>query len=224
MGVTILKQRNTMKKYILILGTLFFGVTVMGQTEKVKIGVKAGVNISNLTVDESELNSSGKTGFTAGIMVEIPIAKNFSLQPELLYSQQGTKITFSDEEVTNSHYKSTIELNYLNIPVMLKYYVIKGLSVQAGPQIGILLKANNKYQDNFLGYDSQGNFNLKEYSSGIDTSVNFGLGYQLKNKFYTDVRYNISYSNVFKDGDVNHFIDNNMKNKVFQITLGYFLQ
>jgi hypothetical protein len=50
------------------------------------------------------------------------------------------------------------------------------------------------------------------------------LGYQLKNKFYTDARYNISYSNVFKDGDVNHFIDNNMKNKVFQITLGYFLQ
>jgi len=107
---------------------------------------------------------------------------------------------------------------------MLKYYLIKGLSIQAGPQIGILLKANNKYQDNFLGYEDQGSFNLKEYSSGIDTSVNFGLGYQLKNKFYTDVRYNISYSNVFKDGDANHFIDNNMKNKVFQITLGYFLQ
>jgi hypothetical protein len=213
-----------MKKYILILSALFFGVTVMGQTDKVKTGVKAGLNISDLTVDEGELNSSGKTGFTAGIMVEIPMAKNFSLQPELLYSQQGTKITFSDEEVTNSHYKSTIELNYLNIPVMLKYYLIKGLSIQAGPQIGILLKANNKYQDNFLGYEDQGSFNLKEYSSGIDTSVNFGLGYQLKNKFYTDVRYNISYSNVFKDGDANHFIDNNMKNKVFQITLGYFLQ
>lgn len=213
-----------MKQYILILSALFFGVTVMGQTDKVKTGVKAGLNISDLTVDEGELNSSGKIGFTAGIMVEIPMAKNFSLQPELLYSQQGTKITFSDEEVTNSHYKSTIELNYLNIPVMLKYYVIKGLSIQAGPQIGILLKANNKYQDNFLGYEDQGSFNLKEYSSGIDTSVNFGLGYQLKNNFYTDVRYNISYSNVFKDGDANHFIDNNMKNKVFQITLGYFLQ
>ncbi|MDW8852642.1 porin family protein [Flavobacterium sp. MMLR14_040] len=213
-----------MKKYILILSALFFGVTVMGQTDKVKTGVKAGLNISDLTVDEGELNSSGKTGFTAGIMVEIPMAKNFSLQPELLYSQQGTKITFSDEEVTNSHYKSTIELNYLNIPVMLKYYIIKGLSVQAGPQIGILLKANNKYHDNFLGYENQESFNLKEYSSGIDTSVNFGLGYQLKNKFYTDVRYNISYSNVFKDGDANHFIDNNMKNKVFQITFGYFLQ
>lgn len=224
MGVTLLKQRNTMKKYILILGTLFFGVTVMGQTEKIKPGFKAGLNISNLTVDESELNSSGKTGFTAGIMVEIPMAKNFSLQPELLYSQQGTKISFSDEEVTNSHYKSTIELNYLNIPVMLKYYVVKGLSVQAGPQIGILLKANNKYKDNFLGYENQESFDLKDYSSGIDTSVNFGMGYQFKDKFYADLRYNISYSNVFKDGDANHFINNDMKNRVFQITVGYFLK
>ena len=213
-----------MKKSTLLIYTLFLGVTVMAQTEKVKLGVKAGLNISSLTFDESELNSSNKTGFTAGVMVEIPLAKNFSIQPELLYSQQGTKISFSDSEVTNSHYKSTIDLNYLNIPVMLKYYVLKGLSVQAGPQIGILLKANNKYQDNFLGYENRESFDLKEYSTGIDTSVNLGLGYQFKDKFYTDLRYNISYSNVFKEGDVNHFINNDMKNRVFQITIGYFFK
>lgn len=196
----------------------------MAQTEKVKLGVKAGLNIASLTFDESELNSSGKTGFTAGVMVEIPMAKNFSLQPELLYSQQGTKVSFSDPDVTNSNYKSTIKLNYLNIPVMLKYYVLKGLSVQAGPQIGILLKANNKYQDNFLGYENHDSLNIKEYSSGIDTSVNFGLGYQFKDKFYTDLRYNISYSNVFKESDVNYFINNDMKNRVFQVTIGYFFK
>ncbi|WP_264537135.1 porin family protein [Flavobacterium sp. N1736] len=213
-----------MKKSIIILCTLFLSVTVIAQTKKVKLGVKAGLNIASLTFDESELNSSGKTGFRAGVMVEIPMSKNFSLQPELLYSQQGTKVSFSDQDVTNSNYKSTIKLNYLNIPVMLKYYVIKDLSLQAGPQIGILLKANNKYKDNFLGYENQESFNLKEYSSGIDTSVNFGLGYQFKDKFYTDLRYNLSYSNVFKKGDINHFIDNDMKNRVFQITIGYFFK
>lgn len=204
--------------------TLFFGMTITAQTEKVKVGVKAGLNLAALTFDESELNSSNKTGFTAGVMVEVPLTKNFSLQPELLYSQQGTKISFSDPDVTNSQFKSTIDLNYLNIPVMLKYYVVKGLSIQAGPQIGILLKANNKYQDNFLGYENKETLNLKEYSTGIDTSVNFGLGYQFKDKFYTDLRYNVSYSNVFKEGDANHFINNDMKNRVFQITIGYFFK
>ncbi|OIV39775.1 porin family protein [Flavobacterium johnsoniae] len=213
-----------MKKYILMCCTLFFGMTITAQTEKVKVGVKAGLNLAALTFDESELNSSNKTGFTAGVMIEVPLAKNFSLQPELLYSQQGTKISFSDPDVTNSQFKSTIDLNYLNIPVMLKYYVVKGLSIQAGPQIGILLKANNKYQDNFLGYENKETLNLKEYSTGIDTSVNFGLGYQFKDKFYTDLRYNVSYSNVFKEGDANHFINNDMKNRVFQITIGYFFK
>ena len=213
-----------MKKTIIILCTLFLSASAIAQDQKVKLGIKAGLNLATLTLDESELDSSSKAGFTAGVMVEIPMTKKFSLQPEIMYSQQGTKTSFSDSDVTNSNYESTIKLNYLNIPVMLKYYVKEGLSVQAGPQIGILLKANNKYKDNFLGYDNQESFDLKEYSSGIDTSVNVGLGYQFKDKFYTDLRYNISYSNVFKDGDTNHFIDNDMKNRVLQITIGYFFK
>ncbi|MBS7254056.1 porin family protein [Flavobacterium branchiicola] len=211
-----------MKKIILIVYTLFLSISVIAQNEKVKVGVKVGVNISTLTIDHSELNSSSKTGLTGGVMVEIPMAKKFALQPELLYSHQGVKTSFSDADVTNSVFTSTIKLNYLNIPVMLKYYVVDGLSIQAGPQIGILLKANNTYQDNFLGYENQESFNLYKYSSGIDTAVNFGLGYQLMDKFYADLRYTISYSDVFKDGNANYFIDNDMKNRVFQITIGYF--
>jgi hypothetical protein len=99
-----------MKKSMLIICTLFFGVTVMAQNQKVKLGVKAGLNLASLNFDESELNSSNKTGFTAGFMVEIPMAKNFSFQPELLYSQQGSETSFSDKDVANSQYKSTIEL------------------------------------------------------------------------------------------------------------------
>ncbi|KAF2336969.1 porin family protein [Flavobacterium daemonense] len=213
-----------MKKSMLVLCTLFMCAAVTAQTEKVKLGVKAGLNISNLTFDENAVNSSSRTGFAAGLMAEIPLAKNFAIQPELLYSQQGMKFSYSDPDVTNSDYKSTVKLNYLNIPVMLKYYVAKGFSLQAGPQIGILLKANNEYQDNFLGYENRETLNLSDYSTGIDTAVNFGLGYQFQNKFYADARYTISYSNVFKDAisSGNYVINSDMKNRVFQVTLGYF--
>jgi len=211
---------------MLVLCTLLLCATITAQTEKVKIGVKAGLNIASLTFDENELESSQKTGFTAGIMAEIPLAKNFSVQPEVLYSQQGMKFSYSDIDVANSRYKSTITLNYLNIPVMLKYYVLKGLSVQAGPQIGILLKSNNKYQDNFLGYDNHENYNLSDYTNAFDTSVNLGLGYQFKDKFYVDLRYNISYSDVFKEANSNgnYVINSDMRNRVFQITIGYFFK
>ena len=215
-----------MKKSMLVLCTLLLCATITAQTEKVKIGVKAGLNIASLTFDENELESSQKTGFTAGIMAEIPLAKNFSVQPEVLYSQQGMKFSYSDIDVANSSYKSTITLNYLNIPVMLKYYVLKGLSVQAGPQIGILLKSNNKYQDNFLGYDNHENYNLSDYTNAFDTSVNLGVGYQFKDKFYVDLRYNISYSDVFKEANSNgnYVINSDMRNRVFQITIGYFFK
>lgn len=215
-----------MKKSKLIVCALLMCAGVMAQTEKVKLGVKAGLNVSSLTFDENELDSSSKNGFTAGLMAEIPLAKNFSVQPELLYSQQGMKLSYSDPEVENSHYKSTIALNYINIPVMLKYYVVKGLSLQAGPQVGILLKANNKYQDNFLGYDNHEKMDLKEYSNGIDASVNFGIGYQFVDKLYVDARYNMSYNNVFKDvtANTNYVINSDMKNRIFQITVGYFFK
>ncbi|WET02229.1 porin family protein [Flavobacterium sp. YJ01] len=215
-----------MKKSKLIICALLMCAGAMAQTEKVKLGVKAGLNISNLTFDENELKSSDKTGFTAGLMAEIPLTKSFSVQPELLFSQQGMKLSYSDPEVQNSHYKSTIALNYLNIPIMLKYYVAKGFSLQAGPQVGILLKANNKYQDNFLGYDNHDKMDLKDYSNGVDASVNFGLGYQFQNKFYADVRYNMSYTDVFKDAtsNTNYIIKSDMKNRIFQVTVGYFFK
>ena len=213
-----------MKKSMLIICTLMLCATVTAQTKKVRLGVKAGLNISSLSFDESEINSSNKSGFAAGLMAEIPVAEKFSIQPELVYSQQGMKFSYSDAEVENSHYKSTISLNYINIPVMLKYYFVKGFSIQAGPQIGILLKAKNEYQDNFLGYENRENLNLKDYTNGIDTSVNFGLGYQFKDKFYADARYNISYSDIFKEANPtgNYIINSDMKNRIFQITIGYF--
>lgn len=210
---------------MIVICTLLLCANVAAQTDKVKIGVKAGLNISSLTSNENELESTDKTGFTAGIMADISLAKNFSIQPEVVFSQQGMKFSYSDLDVKNSHYNSTIGLNYLNIPILLKYFIVKGLSVQVGPQIGILLKASNKYQDNFLGYENHETFNLSDYANGFDTSVNFGLGYQFKNKFYADLRYNISYSDIFKNASANTYIINSdMKNRVFQITFGYFFK
>lgn len=53
-----------------------------------------------------------------------------------------------------------------------------------------------------------------------------GLGYQFKDKFYADARYNVSYTNVFKDvtANTNYSINSDIKNRIFQITVGYFFK
>ena len=85
-----------------------------------------------------EMNTDGtdsKTSFHIGGVVEIPISDSFSVQPELLYSSQGAK--------AESSFGGDVDfkLSYLNLPIMAKYYVAENFSLEAGPQVGLLLSA-----------------------------------------------------------------------------------
>ncbi len=221
-----------MKKYFILTLILLLQLNVIGQTEeasktdkqpiKYNLGVKAGLNISNLSYSGGELDVSSKSGFFAGVMAEFSFSSKFSLQPEVLYSQQGAKTTYSNKFIENSDYQGTIKLDYINIPLIAKYYLAKGVSIQAGPQIGVLVNAKNNYKDNFFGYENEDEFDLSDYTHSLDTSINLGLGYQYNNTFYIDTRYNISLSDVFEDGKADNYLDLDMANRVFQISIGYF--
>ncbi|MNQ60224.1 hypothetical protein D3C85_744960 [compost metagenome] len=89
---------------------------------------------------------------------------------------------------------------------MGKYYVTKGLSVEAGPQIGFLLAAKNEKTD------------VKDSFNIFDFGVNFGLGYKLDNGLNFGARYNLGLT------DINNLENSSSKNKnsVFQISVGYF--
>lgn len=232
-----------MKRYIIIASLIFLSLSATAQTEqtvqaaqaeqkkdsikklnKYKFGVKGGINFSNLNYNGNDLDLSSKTGFTIGVMGEIPIAKQLALQPEILYSQQGAESEYFSEQINNISYEGTIKLNYLNIPLMLKYFVADGLSLQAGPQIGFLLNSKNVYKDNFFGYENSDELDLSDYTHTLDFGVNLGVGYQFQDKIYVDARYNMSLSDVFEDGKSQNFINADMYNRVFQITVGYFFK
>jgi hypothetical protein len=95
----------------------------------INFGAKAGLNLATLTGDVQ--GEETKTGFHIGGMAEISLNDKFSVQPELLFSTQGTDSEFGDDG---------INLSYINLPVMAKYYVTEGLSIEAGPQIGFLVR------------------------------------------------------------------------------------
>ncbi len=77
-----------------------------------------------------------------GVVAEIMVSDMFAVQPELIYSSQGSDYEESDE---GFDFSGTVKLDYLNIPVMAKYYVAEGFSVEAGPQVGFLLSAKDEY-------------------------------------------------------------------------------
>src|SRR5690606_21065628 len=99
-----------MKKIILTVAAVFaFGVA--NAQDGAQFGVKAGLNMSNITGD---FDADGATSFYVGGLVDLTISENFHIQPELLYSMEG-----ADEA----------SISYLRIPVMAKYYVMEGLNL-----------------------------------------------------------------------------------------------
>ena len=170
-----------MKKIILTVAAIFaFGVA---NAQDMKFGVKAGFTSSNFTGDVSGLDANG--GFYVGGLVDFTISESFHVQPELLYSIEGAK---------------DAKLNYLRIPIMAKYYVMDGLSLQAGPEIA---------------FKAGGDDGIKDAAKSMDYGVGFGAGYELPSGLMFDARYNLGLADISDDSTFE------IKNTSFQIGLGY---
>jgi opacity protein-like surface antigen len=197
---------------------------------KNSVGLKGGLNIASLTSsDDSELDS--RIAFHAGLYVEFPISEKLSIQPEVVFSSQGGREkTFT--ESASSGFESFFEsdtklrLNYINIPVLAKYYIVDGFSVQVGPQIGFLVSARAEFEINSSSNSNNssisGNSSVKDEFNSVDLSAAFGLGYKFDGGFNLSARYNLGFSEVFKNQNQDeNRNDIDVRNSVFQFSIGY---
>ena len=199
-----------MKKLCIVAVIAIFSFASVN-AQNVRFGAKAGVNLAAINGDETD-DFDMRTSFHVGAVVEIPISDKFSVQPELLYSSQGAESELSEYEITG---KLKFKLDYLNIPIMMKYYVIEGLSLEAGPQIGILLDANAEIE---VGDESEEQ-DMKDEMKGIDFGLNAGVGYQLENGLNFSARYNFGLANI---NDTEEADDFKLHNGVIQFSVGFF--
>ena len=175
-----------MKNFILIVLTAFLTTSVISQ--EIDLGLKAGANFASIT-DASGL--SNRTGFLIGVFAGVKFSDKLGIQGDLLYSQQGA----------NSDPKD-IDLNYINVPIVLKYYLIQGFNLQAGPQFGFIVDDNIK---DVLG-------NVIEAES-FDLAGVLGLGYDFPFGIRIEGRHNFGLTDVFNS--------DKGKNSVTSIAIGY---
>lgn len=166
-----------------------------------RFGIKGGVNFPNSSGDFHE--NETLIGYQVGIFSEIKTDEKFGIQPELLYSTHGVKNKFEKDGIA---YNNDVKLRYLNLPISAKYFVTQGLTVQAGPQIGFLMKAE------------ENGINITDHVKTIDLGLNFGIGYNFLEVCSVDLRYNLGLSNAvdFHVGDDNYKI----KNSLFSLAVG----
>lgn len=192
--------------YIIAVIAVFSFTSVNAQD--VKFGVKAGVNFASITGDDTE-NFDMRTSYHVGAVVEIGISERFSFQPELLYSAQGTKAKEGEVEIA-------FKLDYLNLPLIVKYYLAEGFSLEVGPYVGLLMSAKIEAEGPGGSVDQD----IKDSLNDIDFGFNTGIAYKLENGLSFGARYNLGLFNINDDEESS---DNSKNyNGVIQVSVGYF--
>ncbi len=199
-----------MKNLLLIAIISLLSIGGVQAQEFFNFGVKGGVNFATLTGDDAdELDAKMKTGFHLGVLAEIMISDKFGIQPEVLYSSQGAKSDMEFFEEIGGNVNVDIKLDYIAVPVMLKYFVAPGFSLEAGPQFSFLTKS--EIEAEFQGETETED--IKDDTESFDLGAAVGLGYGLPQGFLVQARYVMGFSDVYTDSDT--------RNSVIQLSVGW---
>lgn len=166
---------KNLKTKLLSLSILGLSTCAFGQLQ---FGVKAGAGLSNTTVAHGI--SKERFGFLAGGVAKYQLLdrrEDHYIQAEILYTNQGEYSVDHD----GKKYKAFI--NYINVPIMYKYYFDdqgKDFFIEAGPQLGF------KVSDNI---DPAGPEFTNHTVKSFDFALNAGVGFSLDRQYEFNLRY-----------------------------------
>ncbi|WP_378175035.1 porin family protein [Aquimarina sp. SS2-1] len=185
-----------MNKNLLLVFVLFIGTITMTSQES-KYGVRIGANLSSISSDDitGDFDKS-RIGVVVGFLADFALTEKLRLQPEFQYSGQGNK----DKD---------FRVNYLQLPILLKYNITDLFNVQLGPQAGIKIW---EWEDNQEDIADFGTFDF----AGVA-----GIGVNITDNFFVDLRYAFGLTNVFDEDGSAIKIDGSSRN--IQLSVGYRL-
>ena len=217
-----------------------FSLNIYGQSKIGTISVipKVGTNISNITSNELllqgdiALKSKSKAGLVFGLDAQYQVSDQIAVSLGVGYSRQGYRYDDCEYKVTSTEDYDVYEgisdnhhnIDYLTVPLMIKGYVARGLSVGVGVQCGFILDNKMKYETSAFNVNRDGS---REYTTrsevtevewgksmlnDFDVSIPLSVAYEYSNVVVT-ASYNIGLKDVFKQMDG--------KNKVIMFTAGY---
>ena len=175
---------------------MFSTISVFAQNE-INFGIKGGINGTGFHTGKSA--GTNIIGINIGGMAEYELSNSFSLQAELLYNSRGGKLP-GDNLVFYAH------LDYLDVPLQVKYYFIKKMSFDFGTQFGVLIKSKAEL---FSGEKVE-LIGVKDF----DFSINGGFSYKFENNLIIQSRYNFGLSEIFEN--------ERYKTSMISLSLGYY--
>lgn len=200
-------------KRIITLVVLVAAMAMTVQAQRVKFGVKGGLNITKMTFSESVYGSDNQTGFYIGPTVKVSLPLGFSVDIAALYDQRRATVDVLDkvEAKTNDegeYYLTSLDTyeikqKSIQIPINARYNIglssLAGIYLAVGPQFGFN-----------VGDTKFGDYTLK--SSNL--SFNFGAGVYLLKHLEVGFTYNLA---AGKSGEFTGYKDIDTHNNAWQI-------
>lgn len=204
-----------------ILSLVFMVATMMFATSanaQIKFGLKGGLDVTNMSLNNEVFDASNRAGFFVGPMVKVTVPiVGLSFDAAALYDQKEAKVAVDGED--NNVYSTTMKQKSINIPVNIRYGVglssLANVFLFAGPQWGI-----NVGDENFK-WNESGSYSLKK----SNFSVNVGAGVTVLNHLQVSANYNIACgktADMTWSKGANEVIKGKSRNNSWQIALGYW--
>ncbi|MCY1518003.1 Outer membrane protein beta-barrel domain protein [compost metagenome] len=206
-------MKNMKRLFIIAIALFSTGIAKAQSTDKpIALGVKAGVNFSNIIKDDGNNNfkTDYLTGYHAGITLDIKLLDNLAFTPEALYSTKGYKsnTTFGDFTQTT---------HFIDIPILATIKLGGGLNLVAGPQVSFLMSTTNTFETGFGTAEQE---IIEDDSDRFKKSLVGGLigfRYDFSNRVGLHGRYGLDFQKNNENGTSQ---TPEFKNQVFQVGLG----
>ena len=187
------------------------------QAQYAKAGIKGGLNLSNLYVNEAD-DDKARIGWHAGFYGQLFASEAFAIQPEVNFSTKGTGVTRIDNN--SARYESNFNLSYIDIPVLAVFKLGEVAEIHAGDYWAYLLGAeirnNDRIPDNEFTTQDRDNFDDWDY--GLVGGIGFNLGPAAQ----LGVRYNYGLNEIAESRGARRVFGNS-KNQVAQLYLAFNL-
>jgi len=192
------------------------------------LGLRGGFSASQQTnlgsipnYPTATTDSKWQGGGYWGLDLDFQAAKCLAIGLGLHRSWEGG--AWKDFTVDNVDYEeANVDMTYLKLPLTANFYVVKGLALKAGVQVGLLtsaeisVKSVSRLEGRKL--TTKESLNIKDDCNKIDISIPVGIYYETKGHFIFGAHYDIGLTKVNKNNDL---FDKDIKNGVFAIDFGF---
>lgn len=207
-----------MKESIVISCLAILTICSSLHAQDIKFGITAGPVLSDLRskVDGEKEKLDPKIGFAAGLLLNMAITDNISIQPRLNFVQKGGKEKEEEETLI-------LSLNYIEVPVNFIYHFGETQSsffIGAGPSFAFGISGKLKYEYEGMGSESiKVKFGNKDedHFKRLDIGANIIAGYNISQNLFISAQYNHGFSNLFIGGND----DGKLNNRYWAVKVGW---